>query len=68
MNKRYISPEVAVYDITAVTLLSTSTRNIKIIDSDSGGDDGHGGYNPENSLSRQNDTDQAFGNDFGGEW
>ena len=53
MNKRYISPEVAVYDITAVTLLSTSTRNITIIDSDSGGDDGSGGYNPESFLSRQ---------------
>ena len=68
MNKRYISPEVAVHDISAVTLLCTSTRDIKVTDSNSGGDDGHGGYNPENSLSRQNDIDQAFGNDFGGEW
>lgn len=50
MKKQYITPAIETVNIELGCMIASSVR---IYDSNSGGDDGKGGYNPENSLSNE---------------
>lgn len=60
MKKHYISPAIESITIESNTIIAQS-ESININDSNSGGDDGKGGYDPGSSLSREE-------NDRGGIW
>lgn len=51
MKKIYCKPTTEIIEIGLTSLLAQS---LNINNSNSGGDDGEGGYNPSNSLSREN--------------
>ena len=51
MKKIYCKPTTEIIEIGLTSLLAQS---FDIYNSNSGGDDGKGGYDPENSLSREN--------------
>lgn len=51
MKKIYCKPTTEIIEIGLTSLLAQS---LNINDSNSGGNDGKGGYNPGNSLSREN--------------
>lgn len=53
MKKQYISPAIESITIESNTIIALS-ESININDSNSGGNDGEGGYDPGNSLSREN--------------
>ncbi len=56
MKRTYIAPKVTVLDYSPSCgiLASTSSMSTQIYNDNIGGDDGQGGYNPGNSLSRGN--------------
>ena len=51
MKKIYCKPTTEIIEIGLTSLLAQS---LNINNSNSGGDDGEGGYDPGNSLSREN--------------
>ncbi len=54
MKHTYIHPESIVMDCTSsVTILAGSTESTTIHNGGTGGDDGYGGYDPGNSLTRE---------------
>lgn len=53
MNKVYNRPEITVIEVEITNMVAQSIAN-NIYDSDTGGDDGEGGYDPSSSLSREN--------------
>ena len=50
MKKQYITPAIETVNIELANMIAGS---VKIYNGNSGGDDGEGGYNPENSLSNE---------------
>ena len=50
MKKQYITPAIETINIELANMIAGSVR---IYNGNSGGDDGEGGYNPENSLSNE---------------
>lgn len=50
MKKQYITPAIETVNIELANMIAGSVR---IYNGNSGGDDGKGGYNPENSLSNE---------------
>lgn len=52
MNKVYNRPEITVIEVEITNMVAQSIANI--YDTNTGGDDGLGGYDPDNSLSREN--------------
>ena len=50
MKEQYMTPTIETVNIELGCMIASS---IRIYDSNSGGDDGKGGYNPENSLSKE---------------
>ena len=50
MKEQYMTPTIETVNIELANMIAGSVR---IYDSNSGGDDGEGGYNPENSLSNE---------------
>ncbi|MBR7171167.1 MAG: hypothetical protein IKD19_03025 [Prevotella sp.] len=50
MKKQYITPAIETVNIELANMIAGSVR---IYNGNSGGDDGEGGYNPENSLSNE---------------
>ena len=50
MKKQYITPTIETVNIELANMIAGS---VKIYNGNSGGDDGKGGYNPENSLSNE---------------
>ncbi|GEM_PF-2318887 len=56
MKRTYIEPELTTIDSTPCAPLATSVDDIKIYDNKTGGDDGNGGYDPGNSLSRDHNN------------
>ena len=59
MKKIYCKPTTEIIEIGLTSLLAQS---LKINNCNSGGDDGKGGYNPGNSLSRENDKEKDVWN------
>ena len=50
MKKQYITPAIETVNIELANMIAGSVR---IYDSNSGGDDNEGGYNPGKSLSNE---------------
>lgn len=50
MKEQYMTPTIETVNIELGCMIAGSVR---IYDSNSGGDDGEGGYNPEKSLSNE---------------
>lgn len=59
MKQKYITPNNQAINIQSHNIIAQS---LNINDSNSGGDDGEGGYNPEGSLSRENDKEKDVWN------
>lgn len=57
MKKQYITPTIETVNIELANMIAGSVR---IYNGNSGGDDGEGGYDPENSLS--NERRSSWGN------
>ena len=55
MKQKYITPNNQAINIQSHNIIAIS---LNINDSNNGGDDGEGGYNPEGSLSRENDKEK----------
>ncbi len=57
MKRAYIAPDSTIIEcVPGTVILQNSTRETKIHDEDTGGDDGMGGYDASGSLSRDNNT------------
>ena len=50
MKEQYMTPTIETVNIELANMIAGSVR---IYNGNSGGDDGEGGYNPENSLSNE---------------
>ena len=59
MKQKYITPNNQAINIQSHNIFAIS---LNINDSNNGGDDGEGGYNPEGSLSRENDKEKDVWN------
>lgn len=59
MKQKYITPNNQDINIQSHNIIAIS---LNINDSNNGGDDGEGGYNPEGSLSRENDKEKDVWN------
>ena len=55
MKQKYITPNNQAINIQSHNIIAIS---LNINDSNNGGDDEEGGYNPEGSLSRENDKEK----------
>jgi len=55
IKQKYITPNNQTINIQSHNIIAIS---LNINDSNNGGDDGEGGYNPGNSLSRENDKEK----------
>ncbi len=68
MKKQYITPTTLAFDFDPIEILASSSgteQSVGIYDSDTGGDDKEGGYNPAYSLSRDNHNNSGLWNN---EW
>ena len=59
MKQKYITPNNQAINIQSHNIIAIS---LNINHSNNGGDDGEGGYNPEGSLSRENDKEKDVWN------
>lgn len=59
MKQKYITPNNQAINIQSHNIIAIS---LNINDSNNGGDDEEGGYNPEGSLSRKNDKEKDVWN------
>lgn len=61
MKKKYSSPSINVIRIEACNILANSV-SVRMFDSETGGNDGFGGYDPDASLSRDGGDGNAVWN------
>ena len=50
MKKAYITPQATEFGVSPTTMLNVS---LQVFDSNTGGDDGEGGYDPSSSLTKE---------------
>jgi hypothetical protein len=68
LKKQYITPTILAFDFDPIEILASSPGTdqfVSIYDSNTGGNDGKGGYDPGSSLSRDNHNNSGLWNN---EW
>lgn len=54
MRRTYITPKATLIACNPCNIPAASTEGVAVHNGNTGGDDGQGGYDPGNSLSRDN--------------